>query len=401
MSQNPTVSICLPVYNGEKFLAQAIESVVRQSFTDFELLIIDDCSSDRSPEVIEQFRASEKRIRYIKNAQNLGLFNNYNECIKQATGHYIKLFAQDDIFHPNILERMVDVLKKRPEVALISCTKGWVGEHGERIEAGNEMALRTLRPFDVDTQKPAEEAILDSFQRFVNWLGEPSTVMFRNEHKSSGFDVRFRQIGDLEYWYRILQNGDYYFLSDELCRFRKHAGSTTNRNGRSLSALLDWFLLGSKYRYLIPKQSEPETEDEFSRRLTRRLIKTIATRFALATENPQLDTVKVMQQLTDHGTVLSCFATENDTRRDPEAEYKVFAICALREGANMHNEVRILQNRVEHQEQQITDLQMELDDVRFAFDSEISELQTKLNQLGNSLSWKVTAPLRGFKRLLK
>lgn len=401
MSQNPTVSICLPVYNGEKFLAQAIESVVQQSYRDFELLIIDDCSTDGSFEIIEQFRGSDNRIRYIKNAQNLGLFNNYNECIKQATGQYIKLFAQDDIFHPNILERMVDVLQKRPEVALVSCTKGWVGEHGERIEPGNEMALRTLRPFDVDTQKPAEEAILDSFQRFVNWLGEPSTVMFRNEHKSTGFDVRFRQIGDLEYWYRILQNGDYYFLSDELCRFRKHAGSTTNRNGRSLSALLDWFLLGSKYRYLIPRQSEPETEDEFARRLTRRLIKTIATRFALATENPQLDTVKVMQQLTDHGTVLSCFGTASDTTRDPEAEYKVFAICALREGANMHNEVRILQNRVEHQEQQIADLETELDDVRFAFDSEISELQTKLNKLGNSLSWRVTAPLRGFKRLLK
>ncbi|PWT95046.1 MAG: hypothetical protein C5B53_12050 [Candidatus Melainabacteria bacterium] len=401
MSQSPTVSVCLPVYNGERFLVQAIESVLGQSYPDFELLIIDDCSTDLSPEIIERFRARDKRIRYLKNAKNLGLFNNYNECIKQASGQYIKLFAQDDIFHVSILERMVSVLQKRQKVALVSCTKGWVGEGGERIEATNENALRTLRPFDVDTQKPAEEAILDSFQRFVNWLGEPSTVMFRSEHKSSGFDIRFRQIGDLEYWYRILQNGDYYFLSDELCRFRKHEGSTTNRNGRSLSALLDWFLLGSKYRYLIPKQSEPETEDEFAGRLTRRLIKTIATRFALATENPQLDTAKVMQQLTDYGNVLSCFATAPDTTRNPEAEYKVFAICALREGATMHNEVRFLQNQVEHQEQQIAALQSELDDVRLAFKSEIGELQATLTQLGNSLSWKLTAPLRGFKRALK
>ena len=399
VSQPPAVSVCLPVYNGERFLAQAIQSVLEQSYTDFELLIIDDCSTDSSPEIIERFALSDKRIRRLKNNQNLGLFENYNECMRQASGRYIKLFAQDDIFHPAILEKMVGVLETKQEVALVTCAKEWVNEAGEVIEATTEKALRTLKPFDQDRQRPGKEAMLETFHHLVNWLGEPCTSMFRSAYKGSGFDIRFKQVGDLEYWYRILQNGDHYFLSQELCKFRKHAASTTNRNGRSLSALLDWFVLGNKYRHLIAELNE--SEDEFCQRLTRRLIKSVSTRFGAMPDNVKLDPAVVLRQLTEFDSVLSCFATAPGTDRDLEAEYKMFAICALREGANLHNEVRITQSQVEHQEQQIALLRLELEDVRQSFGSEIVELQAMLSQLGNSLSWKVTAPLRGFKRLLK
>jgi glycosyltransferase involved in cell wall biosynthesis len=399
MAQVPTVSVCLPVYNGQRFLSIAIESVLAQSYKDFELLIIDDCSTDSSPQIVAEYAATDHRIRSLKNPENLGLFNNYNECIRRASGRYIKLFAQDDVFHPNILERMVQVLDSRPNVALVSCAKGWISETGEVIEATNENALRTLKPFDEDICKPALEAMLDSFQRFVNWLGEPCTVMFRQEHKDTGFDVRFKQIGDLEYSYRLLQHGDYYFLSDELCKFRKHPGSTTNSNGRSLSALLDWFVLGSKYRYLINELNE--TEDEFCQRLTRRLVKTISTRFAAYTEDRKIDPEKVLEQLTTYSSVLSCFATAPGTVRDEESEYKVFAICALKEGANLVNEVRYAQNQVEFQEGQIADLRAEMKDVREALEAEVAELRAALSELGNSVSWKVTAPLRTFKNMLR
>lgn len=398
MSEAPTVSVCLPVYNGERFLVQAVQSVLAQTYRDFELLIIDDCSNDSSPEIIERFASGDSRICYLQNKQNLGLFNNYNECIKLARGQFIKLFAQDDIFHPEILAAMVDVLQNRHNVALVSCAKGWVNEAGEVIQATNENALRTLRPFDEDTLKPAQEAILDSFQRFVNWLGEPCAVMFRSAHKGNGFDVRFKQIGDLEYSYRLLQNGDYYFLSQELCKFRKHASSTTNRNGRSLSALLDWFLLASKYRGLLAQLNE--SEDEFCQRLTRRLVKTISTRFMPEGETSRVDSAQVLKLLTDFDSPLACFATADNTARETEAEYRVFAICALREGAAMHNELRLMQSRVKFQEGQIDELSGELKDVRKSFEAEITELRTLLSDLGNSVSWKVTAPLRSFKRIL-
>jgi glycosyltransferase involved in cell wall biosynthesis len=401
MSQAPAVSVCLPVYNGERYLKVAIDSVLSQTFKDFELLIIDDCSTDDSPNIIADYQSRDGRIKVVKNSHNLGLFNNYNECIKQACGRFIKLFAQDDVFHPTILERMVEVLATRDNVALVTCAKGWISETGEVVvvEAANENALRTLRPFTEDTCKPAHEAILDSFYRFVNWLGEPCTVMFRQEHKGSGFDTRFKQIGDLEYSYRLLQHGDYYFLSDTLCQFRKHDASTTNRNGRSLSALLDWFVLGSKYKHLIAELNETETE--FCERLTRRLVKTIATRFAAYTENTKIDPTKVLEQLTDYETVLSCFATAAGTKRNEEEEYKMLAVCALKEGANLANEVRYAQNRAEFQEQQLADLRSELEEVRAALLNEVSELRQALSQVGTSLSWKITAPLRTFKGIMR
>jgi len=396
MQKPPKVSVCLPVYNGERFLAEAIQSVLKQSFKDFELLIIDDCSHDRSQEIIKDFAASDKRIRFLQNSKNLGLFNNYNECLKMADGQYIKLFAQDDVFHHNIIEEMVNVMENNPQVALVSCTKGWISETDEKLEPTNAAELGILKPFDKDTYKSANEMVLDSFQRFINCLGEPCTVMFRSIHKDSGFDTRFKQIGDLEYWYRILQHGDYYFLSAELCKFRKHQDSATNRNSRSLSALLDWFVLGSKHRHLIAQLNE--TEAEFCARLTRRLIKTISTRFAAYTENTKIDPGKVLEQLTSFTDVLSCFSpTANRCEAD---EYKVFAICALKEGANLLNEVRLVQNQVEFKESQIDDLKSELKEVKSALQNEIAELKAALFEMGNSASWKATAPLRTVKKLL-
>jgi len=399
MANTPTVSVCLPVYNGERFLTEAIESVLNQTYKDFELLIIDDCSSDGSEELINKFLKRDKRIRYLQNPTNIGLFQNYNECIKRAAGTYIKLFAQDDVFHLSILEKMVEILENKPRVALVSCAKEWISETGELIEATNANSLRTLKPFDTDQYLPGEKTILDSFQRFVNWLGEPCAVMFRKKDAGTGFDTRFRQIGDLEYSYRLLQHGDYYFLKDPLCKFRKHIGSTTNKNGRSLHALLDWFVLGSKYKHYLAKLGE--TEDEFCARLTRRLIKTIATRFAAQTENNQLEPSVVLQQLTDFPSILSCFTFSEGTSRCEEDEYKVFAISALKEGANLHNEVRYAQNVVEAQQEQIADLKREIADVRKAANEEIQELKAALSEVGNSVSWKVTAPLRNVKKILR
>jgi len=399
MLETPTVSVCLPVYNGERFLSQAIESVLEQNYKDFELLIIDDCSTDNSARIIADYASLDKRIRSLKNFCNLGLFNNYNQSIKEASGRFIKLFAQDDLFKPTILEKMVEVLANRQDVALVSCAKSWIDETGDKIEATNANALRTLKPFEQDTYKCGKKATLDSFQRFVNWLGEPSAVMFRSAHRNSGFDIHFKQIGDLEYWYRILENGGYYFLSDELCKFRKHPYSTTNSNGRSLAALLDWFVLGSKYRHLIDELNE--TEADFCERLTRRLIKTISTRFAAQTENNKIDPSEILKQLTNFDSVLSCFGTQPGIQRNEWEEYKVFAICALREGANLHNEVRFAQNQVEFQQGQISDLRTELEEVRLALQAEVAELREALSELGNSVSWKVTAPLRSFKKMLR
>src|SRR5262249_40381711 len=104
-SSVPTVSICLPVYNGERFLAEAIESVLEQTHRDYELLICDDLSHDSSLEIARTYARYDTRVTVWSNPQRLGLFANYNSSIERATGKYIKLFAQDDLLAPTMLER--------------------------------------------------------------------------------------------------------------------------------------------------------------------------------------------------------------------------------------------------------------------------------------------------------
>src|SRR5580693_4962244 len=98
--RSPTVSVCLPVYNGANYLGQAIDSVLAQTFEDIELLIADDCSTDSTKEIIQEYSSKDKRVKSWTNPQNLKLFGNYNACIEKASGKYIKLYAHDDLFEP-------------------------------------------------------------------------------------------------------------------------------------------------------------------------------------------------------------------------------------------------------------------------------------------------------------
>jgi len=396
-SQAPAISVCLPVFNGEKYLAAAIQSVLDQSFENFELLIADDCSSDSSAEIIAHYASTDRRIKSWKNENNMGLFANYNECIRRSRGAYIKPFAQDDVFYPTVLQRMSAVLEEKPTVTLVACAKHWVDDSGEPVEGLDERIIKSLMPLHEDTYIKGDEVVLDSLSRFLNWLGEPSTVMFRKAQAGYGFDVNFKQIGDLEYWYRLLQKGDYFFIGDILCNFRKHLDSTTNKNSRSLAALLDWFVLGSKHRHYIEQMGE--SEDDFCQRLTRRLIKTVATRFDNPNDPKKIDRSLVFTQLTGFRSALAGFVSEPDCARLEEKEYQVFSVCALKEGAELHKEVQYAQNQIEFQETQLADLKTELEDVRAALQNENEELRTTLSELGNSLSWRITTPLRKIKKL--
>ncbi|MFT5919102.1 MAG: glycosyltransferase involved in cell wall biosynthesis, partial [Granulosicoccus sp.] len=128
MNEIPLVTVLLPVYNAEKFLEQAIRSVLDQTFTEFEFLIINDGSTDRSEEIIVSF--NDSRIRYIKNETNLKLIKTLNKGIEFASGKYIARMDADDISLPTRFEQQVALLEKQPEIGvcgtncIIFTTKG-------------------------------------------------------------------------------------------------------------------------------------------------------------------------------------------------------------------------------------------------------------------------------------
>jgi glycosyltransferase involved in cell wall biosynthesis len=388
----PKVSICLPIYNGTNYMAQAIDSALKQTFTDFEVLIANDRSEDGTLELIQDYARRDNRVKYWTNERKLGLFENYNECMRRAAGQFIKLFAHDDIFEPVILERMVNLLEEKPSVSLVSVAKCWIDATGEKIEATSQSSLKTMRPFSQDTYLTAKEAICKTLQKNANWLGEPCAVMFRRTQMGTGFDTKFLQIGDLEYSYRLLEHGDFYYIDEPLCLFRKHEESITQKNSRSLLALLDWFLLASKHRRYLDELGE--SEDTYCERLTRRLLLGMANEVDFGNEDWRSILDSMFTAFTGSTNMLSFFEGEHGAERNAKLEYKAMAVSAILGAAELTHERTLAQNQLDYQRDVIANLRKEIEDSRSTLQAEVSELRQAYSKMGNSLSWKVTAPLR-------
>lgn len=147
-SNKPRVSLGLPVYNGENFLREAIDSILTQTFDDFELIISDNASTDTTEEICREYAAKDQRIRYYRNEYNLGAAPNYNRVFELATGDYFKWCAHDDICAPEFLERCVELLEQDTSVVLCHTQTKLIDEQG-----------RLLR--DNQTQRRADSPLLE------------------------------------------------------------------------------------------------------------------------------------------------------------------------------------------------------------------------------------------------
>ncbi len=403
-----TVSICLPVFNGEKYLAQAIESALNQKYEDFELLIADDLSTDDTGSIIERFQKQDRRIKSWKNERNLKLFANYNACIERACGKYIKPFAHDDSFHPDLLSRMVTVLDAEAEVSLVTSARCWINEEGQRIEADSPTAARIMKPFAQDTCIPGPEAISQTLSTMTNWLGEPCSQMFRREQADHGYDTSFRQVGDLEYSYRLLQHGDYYFLADDLCSFRLHADSWSTARKLDIAAYLDWFLLASKYKqYLSPDQTIEEHCERIICKLTKNLENELHRTSRLQSQN-RTDALREFCRQFGETDALSMYECEKGSARNLPREFQALGMIAFLHSVLLENDLRLAHAQVISPDSTIDqELNISRPDLASAIgalkqtlqerNKEIEALRQALTDMGNSLSWKVTAPLRKLK----
>lgn len=129
----PRVSIGLAVYNGEKYLEEAIRSILAQTFTDFELIISDNASTDRTAEICKRYAEQDPRIRYSRNETNIGGANNENLTFKLARGRYFRWAAHDDICAPELLEKCAEVLDRYPEVVLCQTATVTIDENGHDL----------------------------------------------------------------------------------------------------------------------------------------------------------------------------------------------------------------------------------------------------------------------------
>lgn len=237
---SPKVSVCIPTYNYARFLSETIDSVLKQTFTDYEILIIDDCSHDNTKEVVSDYASRDERIRFKVNPVNIGMVNNWNLCLMEARGEYIKpVFGDDLLSSTNALEKMVSLLDSDPNISLVGSARNLIDT--------TSRVMRVLAHFKDDVVLPGEEVINRCLSEQKNLVGEPSIVMFRKKDAERGFIPHYKQIVDLEMWFHLLEKGKFAYMNEPLCSFRIHAAQQTEKNTRSFTALEDSFHLYDEY----------------------------------------------------------------------------------------------------------------------------------------------------------
>jgi glycosyltransferase involved in cell wall biosynthesis len=213
---NPKVTVLLPVYNGGNLVRTAIDSVLTQTFEDFELLVIDDCSTDDSAAIVGSY--DDARIRLIRNEQNLGQVATLNRGIHEARGTYVARLDQDDVCLPRRLERQVALLDGEPELAVVGTWMDLLDDEGHLI-----WELRET----IDDK--AEFAFLILTNQLP--LAHP-TVMFRVEpvRALDGYDASHRLAEDQDLWRRLALAGfGARVVREPLVRYLVHSGQQSQR----------------------------------------------------------------------------------------------------------------------------------------------------------------------------
>ena len=213
MSGNPLISVLMPVYNAERYLAQAVESVLAQTLGDFEFIIINDGSTDRSEEILRGFAARDSRIRLISRP-NTGYVVALNEGLGQACGEFIARMDADDVCLPRRFERQIAFLRQHPKVAL-------VGGRVEIIDEAGRLIIRPRVPLDNDA---LQRALLEG----KNLIGHP-TVMVRRQTMldCGGYNVDACPAEDLDMWLRVGEVGEVANVPELILKYRQHARSVS------------------------------------------------------------------------------------------------------------------------------------------------------------------------------
>jgi glycosyltransferase involved in cell wall biosynthesis len=243
------ITVGLPVYNAAQFLNDCLNSILNQTYTNFELLIIEDGSSDDSIKIIESF--TDDRITFIKDGLNKGLPNRLNQITQLAKGDYIVRMDADDIMHKDRLEKQLQILKDNPLIDVLGSNAYSINEKNE-IE-GVRMQLN--------------EKSKDLMR--VNSFIHPTIMGKKKWFRKNLYNEKLRRVEDAELWYRAKQVSNFYCTSIPLLFYREIGGAYYKKYKVGISSMLDiskifynkrqikngliWSFLGIKYffKYII------------------------------------------------------------------------------------------------------------------------------------------------------
>jgi glycosyltransferase involved in cell wall biosynthesis len=213
----PYVSVVMPVYNGGKYLREAIESILAQTFQNFELIVVDDGSTDCSPSILGGYGQKDERIVILTHSMNQGIAMALNRGLKIARGKYIARMDADDVSLPERIEKQVDFLDAHLDVGILGCDAIFMDSQGKDV---------------VTLSHPRDDLSLRWMGLVANVFFHP-TVMIRRA-VLTGFNLDYQAdyepVEDYDLWLRILEHSQGANLDQSLVRYRVYAESISSRH---------------------------------------------------------------------------------------------------------------------------------------------------------------------------
>jgi glycosyltransferase involved in cell wall biosynthesis len=219
MTINKIISICIPTYNNEEYIAKTIRSVFNQTYQDFEIIISDDASTDRTIEIVQSF--NDSRIKIFNHEVNEGLSSNWNRSIDLARGDYIKLVCGDDILYPTCIEKQMRILDNDTNLAIALVTS-----YSHVINSIDNVIFKRKSIFH-SGENNSKKVMKKCIRMGSNFIGEPMVGMFRRAslHDDLKFDGSNPHMIDLDFWFKLFEKGNLYIINDYLSAFRVSSGS--------------------------------------------------------------------------------------------------------------------------------------------------------------------------------
>lgn len=218
MVDEELVSVCIPAYNSGRFIVRTIQSILDQTYSNIEVVVVDDCSSDDTIEKVKSIK--DDRIKLIANEENLGMSRNWDKCIRSCSGRYVKLIPADDCIYPECISRSVAVLQKHPEISLVVVGTDLVDNDDKITGAYMHWPGNGV----VKGQRIAKTSVM-----LNNFWGNPVCALFRKEDyiATGGFDDDIPYILDFDLWLGLSRLGDTAVIKDRLSAFRVRKDSNT------------------------------------------------------------------------------------------------------------------------------------------------------------------------------
>ena len=237
----PLVSVLVPSYNGARWLREALDSMLAQTYPNIEILLLDDASTDETPAIAAEY---VDRITYVRQPANSGIYDNVNVGIARARGELIATYHADDIYLPTIVEAQVAYLESHPEVGAVFCADIFVDA------VGREYGRMTLPP-EIRGERPLEyPTVLNALLRYKNrFLVCPTAMVRASVHRDVGVyrQDRYRNTADLEMWLRIARSHPIAVLESHLMKYRHFHGNSSQRYHRLRTAPENFFIILDEY----------------------------------------------------------------------------------------------------------------------------------------------------------